>query len=559
MVSQDLFDELSSPSRTESPQPTIDHGEVFTRRWIVELILDWVGYTPDKDLTSAVIVEPACGAGAFIGPIVERLITSCQLHGRSPLDAADAVYSFDLLDRNVRSSRDLAIRLMTENGWDMPGAGKLAGKWIRQGDFLLQREYGGADFVVGNPPYIRLEDVPEARMKAYRSSCPAMGGRADVYVGFYEVGLRILRPGGRLGFICADRWMRNQYGSRLRELVSRSCNVEVVLTVHNVDAFVEQVSAYPAITIIQSAQQGTSVVADTTSSFGADEAALLRNWAGSEGTSIRAPTFHAARLPRWFAGTDSWPAASPARLAILEDLGDRFPCLEDGSTGTRVGIGVATGADSVFITAEPERVDVEDDRLLPLAMVRDTAGGSFSWTGTHLINPWGSDGQLVDLACYPRLGRYFRRHSGQLRARHIARKQPARWYKTIDKVDHRLIKRPKLLFPDMKANMHPVLDPGGCYPHHNLYYIVSDTWDLQVLGGLLLSRVAEAFIVAYAVKMRGGTLRFQAQYLRRIRVPHPDTISETDTVALRDAFERRDVDAATDAALRVFDLANLPG
>ncbi|WP_239336425.1 Eco57I restriction-modification methylase domain-containing protein [Frankia sp. CiP3] len=561
MVSQGLFDELSSLPLTESLQPVIEHGEVFTRRWIVELILDWVGYTPDKDLTSAVIVEPACGGGAFIGPIVERLIASCQVHGRSPLDAADAVCSFDLLDRNVRSSRDLTIRLMTENGWDMPDAGKLAGKWIRQGDFLLQGAYGGADFVVGNPPYIRLEDVPEARMKAYRSSCPTMGGRADVYVGFYEVGLRILRPGGRLGFICADRWMRNQYGSRLRELVSCSFNVEAVLTMHDVDAFFEQVSAYPAITIIQSAPQGTSVVADTTSSFGADEAILLRRWAGrerNEETSIRTPTFHAARLPHWFAGTDSWPAASPARLAILEDLNDRFPCLEDGSTGTRVGIGVATGADSVFITAEPERVDVEDDRLLPLAMVRDITGGSFSWTGTHLVNPWGADGQLVDFACYPRLGRYFRRHSGQLRARHIARKQPARWYKTIDKVDHQLIKRPKLLFPDMKANIHPVLDPGGCYPHHNLYYVVSDTWDLRVLGGLLLSRVAEAFIVAYAVKMRGGTLRFQAQYLRRIRVPHPDTISETDTVALRDAFEHRDVDAATDAALRVFNLANLP-
>lgn len=559
VVSQGLF-ELDSLSLTDSLQSAIEHGEVFTRRWIVELILDWVGYTPNKDLTSAVIVEPACGAGAFIGPVVERLIASCQAHGRSPLDTADAVCSFDLLDRNVRSSRDLAVRLMTGHGWDAASAGKLARKWIRQGDFLLQSEYRGADFVVGNPPYIRLEDVPDARMNAYRSACPTMGGRADVYVGFYEVGLTILKPGGRLGFICADRWMRNQYGSRLRELVSRSFNVEVVLTMHDVDAFFEQVSAYPAVTIIQSAPQGTAIAADTTASFSATEAASLSNWAGTEenGKSIRAPTFHAARLPHWFSGGGSWPAASPARLAMLEDLGARFPYLEDDSTGTRVGIGVATGADSVFITGEPKRVDVEDDRLLPLAMVRDTTGGLFSWTGTHLVNPWGADGRLVDLDEYPRLGRYFRRHSGQLRARHVARKQPARWYKTIDKVDHRLVERPKLLFPDMKATIHPVLDPGGFYPHHNLYYIVSDKWDLRVLGGILLSRVAEAFISAYAVKMRGGTLRFQAQYLRRIRVPYPDTVSEVDAAALRDAFERRDVDAATEAALRVYGLTNLP-
>ncbi|MGH4015414.1 MAG: Eco57I restriction-modification methylase domain-containing protein [Pseudonocardiaceae bacterium] len=62
-------------------------------------------------------------------------------------------------------------------------------------------------------------------MSAYRSACPTMGGRADIYVGFYEVGLRSLRPGGRLGFICADRWMRNQYGHRLRELGGRVTRV----------------------------------------------------------------------------------------------------------------------------------------------------------------------------------------------------------------------------------------------------------------------------------------------------------------------------------------------
>ena len=61
---------------------TTEHGEVFTRRWIVELILDLVGYTPDRDLGALVLVEPSCGAGAFLIPVVERLIESCDRHGR---------------------------------------------------------------------------------------------------------------------------------------------------------------------------------------------------------------------------------------------------------------------------------------------------------------------------------------------------------------------------------------------------------------------------------------------------------------------------------------------
>jgi hypothetical protein len=243
---------------------------------------------------------------------------------------------------------------------------------------------------------------------------------------------------------------------------------------------------------------------------------------------------------------------------MLEDLSDRFDLLESKNTGTRVGIGIATGADKIFITEPGESLDVEEDRLLPLAMVRDTTTGTINWHGAHLVNPWDAEGDLVNLAEHPRLATYFKHHSADLRKRYIAAKQPARWYKTIDKVDHKLTARKKLLFPDMKLTIHPVYDDGKLYPHHNLYFIVSDVWDLEVLGGILLSRVAEAFVSAYAVKMRGGTLRFQAQYLRKIRVPKPSEISKEDEISLVEAFRERDVQAATDAALRVYGIAELP-
>ena len=100
--------------------------------------------------------------------------------------------------------------------------------------------------------------------------------------------------------------------------------------------------------------------------------------------------------------------------------------------------------------------------------------------------------------------------------------------------------------PDRKAYVYAL--------NHNLYYVVSDKWDLRVLGGLLLSKVVEAFVASYCVKMRGGTLRFQAQYLRRIRVPAPDTLSADDKAVLADAFDRRDAAAATEIAIRLYGL-----
>ena len=106
----------------------------------------------------------------------------------------------------------------------------------------------------------------------------------------------------------------------------------------------------------------------------------------------------------------------------------------------------------------------------------------------------------------------------------------------------------------MKANAHPVLDPGRYYPHHNLYYVVSDVWNLEVLGGLLLSDVANLFVGAYCVKMRGGCFRFQAQYLRQIRVPAPDEVDPGIADSLADAFRRRDRTAATVAAARLYEI-----
>ncbi|MFF1513824.1 Eco57I restriction-modification methylase domain-containing protein [Streptomyces sp. NPDC058305] len=549
------IDDLALP---QSLQEAVEHGEVFTRAWVVELILDLVGYTADKDLCEVRLVEPACGGGAFLGVIASRVSASCRAHGRPISDASDAVRGFDLLGRNVELSRAEITQTLQDDGWTLGDAERIATDWVRQGDYLLQADPDRrADYVVGNPPYIRLEDVPDDRMAAYRDACQTMTGRADIYIGFYETALRSLTPGGRLGFICADRWMRNQYGRGLRRLVTQRFSMELVLAMHDVEAFDEQVSAYPAITIISNQAQGAAVAADTTRSFGASQAHKFADWCRSDASErIETNEFKAVRLPHWFPEEESWPAASPARLAMLEDLAKRFGLLEDARTATRVGIGLATGADKIFLTTDAE--GVEADRLLPMAMVRDTTSGTLDWSGTYLVNPWNVDGDLVDLNAYPRLASYFDKHSDVLRKRYVAVKQPRRWYKTIDKVDAGLTHRPKLFFPDMKLTIHPVLDEGGLYPHHNLYFIVSDAWDMRILGGLLLSRVAQAFVEAYAVKMRGGTLRFQAQYLRKIRVPHPSAIEESDKVALADAFDRRDVEAATEAALRAYGLAELP-
>lgn len=531
--------------------PGADYGEVFTRRWIVDLILDLVGYSADEDLGARVLVEPSCGTGAFLVPVVERLIASCREHGRDPGSIAGCIRAFDLLDANAQRARKAAALRLEEAGVEQEIAEEVAAAWVTTGDFLLaDHEPASADHVVGNPPYIRLENVRPEVMAEYRRRCVTMRGRSDIYVGFIERGLDLLRPEGTLGFICADRWMRNQYGADLRALVSDSYAVDTVLTMHDVDAFEDEVSAYPAVVVLRNGEQRRAVVADASAEFGVEDAGRLARWVKRPGRrTLSTSAVEASQVNSWFAGGDLWPAGSPAHLAMIAQLETNFPPLEDPSTGTRVGIGVATGCDDVYITRDESAV--ETDRLLPLLQASDITDGAPQWSGTFLINPWNGRG-LVDLDAHPRLARHLQDHEGRLRKRHIARTKPGQWYRTIDRVHDGLLERPKILLPDIKAASHPVLDDGHYYPHHNLYFVVSEQWDLEVLGGLLLSDVANLFVGAYCVKMRGGCYRFQAQYIRRIRVPAPESIPKAARSGLAAAFERRDREAASSVASELY-------
>ena len=327
---------------------------------------------------------------------------------------------------------------------------------------------------------------------------------------------------------------------------------------HDVDAFADNVAAYPAVTVIRHRAQQRPMITTTTADFNEEAATALVQWSqenaqSGEATQLPAGTV-VARLPRWFEGSASWPTGSPERLRLLEQLEDRFETIETGST--RVGIGVATGADAVFIT--DDSTVAEPDRLVPLLMTTDINSGSVDWQGRYLVNPWAGKGQLADLDDYPKLRRHYESHRVQLQGRYVARRNGSDWYRTIDPVHTDLIPQPKLLFPDMKMVSHPVLDEGGFYPHHNLYYVTSTEWDLAVLGGLLLSGVAQFFIESYAVRMRGGTLRFQAQYLRRIRVPSPGSLDPATQEALAAAFLARDAPTATELALAAYGIDDLP-
>lgn len=501
-------------------------GAVFTKPAIVNLILDLAGYNPNESrLADRTLMEPSCGDGAFIHEVVSRLIESERTHvgkvdwRQEQLDIA--VCAVDINPTSVDTARVLVSRVLIEAGCPKTRATALSQKWVMQSDFLLEEWDRRFDFVVGNPPYVRIEDLPKQVLKRYRSEFSTLSDRADLYVAFFEQGLRLLSRRGALAYITANRFAKNTYGAGLRKLVSDNYRVRYYVNLEHTQPFLTDVSAYPAIVVIDR-EKGGATRAGTLADVETDTLSIVRRQAlGRAGKVIE-------HFRTWFPNGEPWTTTSGKEHALLSRLSATLPSLEESSSGTKVGIGVATGADKVFVLKE-KHADIEESRQLPLLMASNVSNDMLHWSGRYLVNPFvdEGDGRLVELSNYPGLKKYLEAHKEAVFRRHVAKARPKAWYRTIDRVWPNLVGQPKLVIPDIQGSTVIGYDEGNYYPHHNLYWITSDSWPLLALKTILRSSIVYQQVRAYSVQMRGGSVRFQAQTLRRIRLPFLRDVSDT--------------------------------
>lgn len=531
---------------------TEQRGAIYTKREVVEFILDLARYEAARPLYRLRLLEPSFGHGDFLEIVIERLLESwCNANcpGDPVATLAPCIRGVELHTPSFKSTRGKVLTLLEEGGIRGDAAEQIADAWLIQGDFLLTELAQAFDFVVGNPPYVRQELIPDALIAEYRLRYRTVFDRADIYIPFIEHSLSLLSEGGRLGFICADRWMKNRYGGPLRQMVAGGYHLEAYVDMTDTPAFHADVIAYPAITIITREKPGKTRVAHRPEIEKATLEALAQHLLSSDALQ---PGGAVREMADVAVGAEPWILESPDQLMLIRRLERDYPAIEDA--GCKVGIGVATGADKAYI-GPFEELDVEDDRKLPLVMTRDIDSGEVKWRGLGIVNPFSEEGGLVDLDAYPRLKSYLEVRRDQIAGRHVAKKAPANWYRTIDRINPALASRPKLLIPDIKGDAHIVYESGQLYPHHNLYFIVSDEWDLRALQAVLRSGIAKLFVSIYATRMRGGYLRFQAQYLRRIRLPRWRDVPESLKVELVEAAGGGDVEACNRVVAKLYNLS----
>jgi hypothetical protein len=527
----DLFDagerpaELVAAVSCLAEQDERERGAVFTRPEVIRAILDLAGYRVDAPLHQMRALEPSFGAGDFLGIMVSRLWASYTANGGLAADAYEnlhqALLGVELHQRSFRRTHDNLSQQLQTFGVDQLQTQALVDAWLVQDDFLLCDIKGEFDFVVGNPPYVRQERIPASLLAEYRRRYRTLYDRADLYVPFFERSLDLLAHGGAVGFICSNRWLKNRYGGPLRAKLSDEFWLRYFVDLERFDAFHSDVIAYPAVTVIERrgelAEQPKptrSVAVDSSTTVDLEAvAAALRGLAVAEVTVSEFNFGKGGNRPLLF---DQHPG-----LNLLRQIEQNWPSIEE--SGCKIGIGVATGCDRVFI-GESDALPVEEARKLPLVMASDLTSGKITWSGKVLVNPYEEDGSLVAPEAYPKFNRYLQAHRESIERRNVAKRNPKSWFRTIDRIQPGLREKAKLLVPDIKGEAIFAIDEGNYYPHHNLYFITSETWDLRALRTVLRSSLTLMTIALYSTRMAGGFLRFQAQYLRRIRLPEWSTL-----------------------------------
>lgn len=519
-------------ARTPVPEHRMT-GAVFTRPEVVAYMMREVMHAGRFGKWNGLrVLEPSCGDGAFVLPIVDALIAEKPDWNDDSLN--EFLLAFDVSDKSVSfAKRVVSARLEAA---ECPGdiAKRLVSCWFRCEDFLLHDFVSEKfDVVIGNPPYIRFDNIAPAKQRAYKARYATFSERCDIYVPFFERSLLLLSQRGVFSFICTNRFVRSSYGRRLRRMISDSFHVALYLNMEHTQPFETEVSAYPAIYVIDRRLGNGTYSGEVTT---LEDDALRHYMTGVAGSRL-------SRFDQWYGREDTWVTTDCAERDRFESIVSSFPTIEQSAVGTKVGIGVASGADEIYVDAQ-RNAEIEDSCLLPLVASEDIQSGGIEWKGRYILNPYDqhNDRQMLDLSMFPKAGAYLERHAGRLKARYCAKKHPDSWYRTLDRISYKVLKSAKILLPDIQRGGNVALDERGeYYPHHNVYWISSDTWNMRALCVLMRSSFVTDQIRRVSVQMRGGSIRYQAQNLRRVHIPAWSSLDESDVANLAGLYGETDV------------------
>jgi len=378
------------------------------------------------------------------------------------------------------------------------------------------QQKGGFDVVIGNPPYVRHEQI-KALKPALQEEYECYTGTADLFVYFFERGFRLLKPNGNLTYICSNKYMRSGYGEKLRKFLSSEGSIQHLIDFG--DASVFEAIAYPSILQVAKTRpndhQVRSLTWDTEKSVN-EFASVYR----SSSFLISQNEFTA----------DGWRLESPAVLKLVEKFRGAGEPLSEYVNG-QFFMGIKTGLNEAFIVNQFKRDElVQSDPkcaevIKPFLRGKDVKRWQTQFSNQYII--FARRG--FPLEKYPSIRAHLEEYREKLSNRATVHTHP--WYELQQPQEgiFRYFESPKIIYPDIYEHQSFAVDFQGFYSANTAYFIPTDeTW----LCGLLNSLWVEWFYSLISNKVRGGYLRAFSEYIKQIPIPNTSSTDRQTISAL---------------------------
>jgi len=454
-----------------------ENGRIYTPDYIVNSILNLSGYTGPAILKKHVI-DNSCGDGAFLVEIVRRYCSVAKEANLSPEeireDLMQYIHGIEIESTELDKCRERITQVAAE--YDIKDV-----NWnLLCGDTLMIHDFDGKmDFVLGNPPYVRVHNLGTP-LDVVKSFSFAQGGMTDLFIVFYEIGIRMLTPNGVLGYITPSSFFNSVAGAYMRQVLVRDCLLDKIVDLKHYQAFSS--TTYTTIAILR--QNKTS---DSVDYYRFDESDLK-------------PQFVEALTPDDYYLGGNFYFAKKKDLQMLKEI-----TANQDKCDISVKNGYATLCDSVFIGKFPFR-----SRMI-IPVIKASKG-----IKQQIIYPYDRNAKLFPerkLKRYRRVYQYLLSKKDILINRSNEKDKEMYWYAfgrsqaLLDTYKDKLTIN--TLLRD-EQDLKCVEAPAGVGVYGGLY-IISDTFSHEDIISTLKTPEFAAYIALLAKYKSGGYYTFSSK------------------------------------------------
>ncbi|EOH9370822.1 Eco57I restriction-modification methylase domain-containing protein, partial [Campylobacter jejuni] len=350
--------------------------------------------------------------------------------------------------------------------------------------------FKGFDLIIGNPPYIRQEELKELKphlAKNYK----VYKGTSDIYTYFYELGFNVLKENGILSFITSNKYTRAGYGEALREFLLKNTCILKYIDLNGIKVF-------------DSATVDTSILSfekikikENTFKYLSLNNELLKNY-DFEISAIK----EFLNISQNSLSKESFAFNDESTNALKTKIEKLGTPLKDWH-GLNINYGIKTGLNEAFIITTEKKDEIlanckdEDEKERTAKLIRKMLRGrdikrySYEWAGLWVINTHngyksknGEKIKAINIEHYPSLKKHFDEFYLQLEKRSDKGLTP---YNLRNCAYIEEFEKEKIVYPETTQGAYFVYDNKGIFLEKTAFFIVCE--NLKYLLGLLSSNL----------------------------------------------------------------------